>query len=266
MEYLETTISDFENMDMAPGDYIDNARGRGRRRRKAKRSARRTKRRSVKSARRAKRKGKISTEEFLKRKAAAKGTKRRSKAKAIGGKRGRRITKRATKIQKKRTASAAKRAQRRERLKSVTVLAPLQPLKPVMILALKKKGKTHSVKTPLSIIARDFYNTYVAPKSGFEEIPEMDNAVGAVGSAVVGAIIDYIKNLKKKKEEGKPLSKTEGQIVTGTEKVEAKIATKAKEEAAAEVGRNILFDKKTQLIIGGVILGIIAIVVVVIKK
>jgi hypothetical protein len=150
-------------------------------------------------------------------------------------------------------------------LASRALLAPLVPLKGVMVRALKNKGIAMSKKTPINTLAKEFYNKVVVKHSGgnFEEVhfdEDLDHVAGATLSAIASAIVTFIKGLKKKKEEGEPLSKTENIVVSGTEAVEQKIQEKAKEEAAKEVGGRILFDRKTQYIIIGVVILLIGFV------
>lgn len=151
-----------------------------------------------------------------------------------------------------------------------SVLLPLQPLRPVMIKGLKKEGIKADNKTQLVDLANLFYKHVVRKQDkSFEEIDLNnldDHAVGAALSAVVTGIISFIKNIKKKKAEGKALTKMEEVIASGTEEVETQIETGAKEEVAKQVGSSLLFNKKTQMIIVGVIVVIIIIAVVIARK
>lgn len=236
MEYLEVSPDQFA--ETLPEDYLEENEdhaSRRRRRVKAKRTKRRTARRKARPAKKTVRKTRRKT--------------RRVKVK------------KAIKKTAKKLASVGTRA----------ILAPLLPLRPIMIKALKSKGKAASRSTKIDVLARDFYNYVVVPhsKGNFEEIhfdPDVDHIAGTALTAIASAVVTFIKSLKKKKAEGEPMSSTEKTIVKGTEAVEAQIEEKAKEEAAREVGGKLLFDKKTQLIIAGVLVVAIGAFVMVKKK
>lgn len=142
---------------------------------------------------------------------------------------------------------------------------PIMPLRPMMRKALAKKGKDPGKKADTSVLVKTFYNEVVAKKGKYEEIHfddelDADNIVSEAIGGIVKGVLEFIKGLKKKKASGEPLDATEKLIVDGTELAETKITESAKEGAATEIGKRILFDRKTQLIIGAVIIGIIAIV------
>jgi len=147
----------------------------------------------------------------------------------------------------------------------LTIFAPLAPLRPMMRKMLAKKGKDPGKKTHTGELAKIFYNEVVAKHGNYEEIHcdfdlEPDNIVEAAASGIIKGILEFIKGLKKKKSGGEKLSKVEAEIVSGTEKVEKQIKQGAKDEAATQVGKRILFDKKTQIIIAVVIIAIIGVV------
>lgn len=133
---------------------------------------------------------------------------------------------------------------------------PLLPLRIVIVTTLKKKGHD-TKKMNFSEMVMTFYNEIVAPasKGTFEPVENTEQfyndckANHAVGAAIVTAVVSFIKALKKKKAKGEPLTAIEKNIVAKTELVEEKIEEKAKDEAAMTVGKRILFDKKTQKII-----------------
>jgi hypothetical protein len=232
-----------------------------RQKKRIKRIKRRTARRVKRKTRKAKRKTRRAT------KLAKRGkTKRAARVK----KRAARATKKAVKKQK-RGAKRVKRVETKGTLGQRLMLAPLNPLKPIMVKALKTKGLKFTNKSPLLQVVNEFYNKIVRGKDKtLEEVDLLsfydDHVIGDIAGSVVTAVIDFIKKLKKNKAEGKPLTKTEEKIVKGTEVVETKIKEKAEDEAAATVGKKLLFDKKTQLIIGGVVVMIIIIAVVIARK
>jgi|WetSurMetagenome_2_1015567.scaffolds.fasta_scaffold02016_9 hypothetical protein len=164
---------------------------------------------------------------------------------------------------------------------ATTMLAPLLPLMPLMTKELKKK-KVSFKKTPLGI-AEAFYKNVVQKHSkanGFDSYDNIegldslmqyglsnfeDNIVEGIVSGLVKGIIEFIKNAKKKKESGQTVSKTEEAVIEATDKVIEKatdeIKTGVKEKAAQTVGEKLLFDRKTQLIVVGVVVLIVGIAI-----
>ncbi|MFA5297627.1 MAG: hypothetical protein WC389_05400 [Lutibacter sp.] len=151
----------------------------------------------------------------------------------------------------------------------LSALLPILPLVPMMRKSLEKKGVKTKKGQPLETLNL-FYKNVVQGKQGnweaidLLETPE-DNLAPVIG-VVVSAVISFIKALKKKKADGKTLTKTEQVIVDGTEEAEKQIIEKAKEEAAGGVGKKLLFDRKTQMIIIGVVLLLGVIVYTVSRK
>ena len=144
----------------------------------------------------------------------------------------------------------------------------------MMVKELNKKGFNLKRRAPIVQVADLFYNNIVrkADKS-FEEIDyEMnfrgdDHAAGVAIKAIVDGIISFVKGIKKKKEDGKEkLSKVEESIAVATIQTEKRLKAKAKEETAKEVGKKLLFDKKTQYLIAGAVVMIIVIAVIVVRK
>lgn len=147
----------------------------------------------------------------------------------------------------------------------VTIWAPIAPLRPMMRKALAAKGKDPGKKTHTGELAKIFYNEIVSKQGNYEEINidfdlQSDNIVDEAATAIISGIIEFIKGIKKKKAEGKQLNKTEQVITDGTEIAETKIKESAQNEAATAVGKSILFDRKTQLILAVVLIGIILLV------
>ncbi len=149
------------------------------------------------------------------------------------------------------------------------VLLPLLPLKPLIKKILKQKKL--STAGSLKDLVNRFYNGVVKKHPAGKNYDNIDldnyddeNSVDAIG-LVVGAIIDFIKQIKKKKESGAKMTKEEETIIAGTDKVTKKLSEKAKSEAAANIGEKILFDRKTQFIIIGVVIAIIIVVLMVMR-
>lgn len=194
-----------------------------------------------------------------------------SKAKRVvarGQKRIKRIKRRQKAVKKgaRKVGRAAKKVGR------AAALAPLIPLKGMMVGALRAKGVKVSMKTRMNTLASKFYNEIVRKKSGYEGLAPIDldlesvDHVAPLAAGVVTAIIEFIKNSKNKKERGEKLSKVEAQVVKGTEQAEKQLQEKARTEASREVGEKILFDPKSQMTIVLVILGVIVATFVIAKR
>lgn len=152
----------------------------------------------------------------------------------------------------------------------------LKPLKPVFETALEYMGVKPSKDMP--VLVEQTYNNIVrkSPKTGvanFEiDYPYINlanvhsDSVEVAKDTVVNAIIDFVKNVNTKAAAGEPLTKIEQIIVDGTQMVKTNLTNAAKEEAAQQVGQSILFDGNTQLIIGGVILGVILLVFIIARS
>jgi hypothetical protein len=139
--------------------------------------------------------------------------------------------------------------------------APLVPLRPVMIVVLSKKGIKANNKTSTADLANLFYENVVRKDNKnlqHIDINELDEDYAVVAlSVVVDAIISFIKSIKDKKKAGETLNKTEEVIATGTEMAEKKIEEGAKDEAAKNVGSKLLFDRKTQIVVIGVVIAVV---------
>jgi hypothetical protein len=141
-------------------------------------------------------------------------------------------------------ASKAGRAAAKKGVKAIagmTVLLPLQPLRPMMVKRLKKEGVSVSNKTALIDLANLFYNKVVRKKdSSFEEIDLNnisdydDHVVGAAIGAVVSGILAFIKGIKKKKKAGEKLDAGDELIEAGVAVIEKQIEEKQGEPITDE--------------------------------
>ena len=118
------------------------------------------------------------------------------------------------------------------------LILPLVPLK----LAMKKILKDRGITPPdnLKELAHVFYDKVVkAHKSTFEPIDHIEPVMTL--TAIVTAIIKFIKDLKKKKESGQKLDKSEQKILDTTEKLvsegEETVKGFIKDEATFELGK-----------------------------
>jgi hypothetical protein len=148
--------------------------------------------------------------------------------------------------------------------------AKLKPLKKVMQMALEsvgvKPGKT------IDIVAEQFYNNIIRPskKTGIADFkfdyPEINTGHMTYDQAdnakdvITESILKFIRVARRKEASGSKLTKVEQILADGSKIVEKNIESTAKQEAAQQLGQNILFNKKTQLIIVGAIVGIVLLV------
>lgn len=130
--------------------------------------------------------------------------------------------------------------------------ALLIPFKGILRKALEKKRikndgsiKDIAVKFYEHIVKKDFEteNAFLS----YEDA--VDNLTDVAIDAIVKAIISFIKNVRKKKSEGKELTPIEKGIFEGTEKIEKKLKEEVKEEAEQKVGALVL-NPKTLIIVG----------------
>ena len=145
----------------------------------------------------------------------------------------------------------------------------LIPLKGTMASGLKAQGYSASKREPTEQLANKFYNNIVVPsRNTFDrpfDIMNSDNVDDAVKASITAAILEYIAISKMNKEKG-TATKLEEKVAKGAEKVEERINEKIKDEAAAETGKRILFDTKTQLIIVGVIVLVVVAAIALSKR
>lgn len=146
----------------------------------------------------------------------------------------------------------------------------LKPLKKVMKMALQSIGVSPG-KT-IDVVAEQFYNNVIRPskKTGIAnfnyDYPELqpsqmtydfaDNAK----DVITEAILKFVRVARRKDATGQQLTKVEQILSDGSKIVEKNIEDTAKSQAASKLGESLLFDRKTQFIIIGIIVAIILIV------
>jgi hypothetical protein len=186
------------------------------------------------------------------RKAAASGKKLRGRAK-----RDVKRMKRKPGVFKKKIARVGKRQKFRKKvgtgIKKIAGLSVLGPLMPVMAAALRKKGVA-TKKMGLAEMTKQFYNKIVKPQSGntYETLdfdPEVDYIDPVTVTALVSAVIGFIKRLKKKKQEGAKLTPTQEKIVEGSDKVIEEIKYESEVQGAEKMGRAIFMDNKVLILV-----------------
>jgi hypothetical protein len=126
----------------------------------------------------------------------------------------------------------------------------LLPFKSMMEHELDKKGVHHT--GTLHEVAPLFVEHIVKPSGHFESFESYDtgrghNIIDEVATTVINAIINFIKQLKAKKDSGKPLSSTEASVLNSSQVVTAKVIdagkSAAKDEAASKI-QSFLFSWK----------------------
>lgn len=235
MEAIEISQNEYDSLDTNT-EIIDNALGDRRKIRLAKRAA-------------------------AARKALASGKKLRGRAK-----RDVKRLKRKPDVFKKKIAKTQKRQKRRKKvvgaIKKVVGFSILGPLMPVMGKALRSKG-VNTKGMGLAEMSKQFYNKIVKPQSGDTyEVIEWDTDVDYIDpvtiTALVSAVIGFIKRLKKKKQEGAKLTPTQEKIVSGSDAVIDGIKYEAEVQSAESIGRTLFMDNKIIVI---VVLAVVALMI-----
>lgn len=158
---------------------------------------------------------------------------------------------------KKKIGKTQKRQKRRKKIvgaiKKVVGFSILGPLMPVMGKALRSKG-VNTKGMGLAEMSKQFYNKIVVKQSGdmYEELiydPDVDYIDPVTITALVSAVIGFIKRLKKKKEEGATLTPTQEKIVSGSDAVMENIKYEAEVQGAESIGRTLFMDNKIIVIV-----------------
>lgn len=149
-----------------------------------------------------------------------------------------------------------------------TPYALLLPVKPQMVAALKIKGLP--VPKEIDKLAESFYNKVVKQSNFDTQVDNNPHGFATFGetthvnhmippeviSSVVTAIISYIGAVKKKKQEGKDLSKAEKAINEVSETAETAAIEGATDVAHRLTGETII--KYLPYVLGGIVLIIVA--------
>lgn len=136
--------------------------------------------------------------------------------------------------------------------------APLLPFKLAMKKILKGKGVSTDGDTIVEVVQK-FYNVILQKKANYE-IQSYEHIAPAAVSAIIAAVIDYFKSLKRKKESGEKLTETEEKALNTAEEATAAAISEVKEQAKTEV------MSKTYLPIIGIALAAIVLLFFVLKK
>ena len=96
--------------------------------------------------------------------------------------------------------------------------------KPVIVAALKKKGAKVSLSTKMEVLVPMFKDVVIdkKPVLNYEDYNCLEHVGADEVEMVVQLVLNFIKNLKAKKDAGEPLSKEDEDVLDGAEKVAEK--------------------------------------------
>lgn len=117
---------------------------------------------------------------------------------------------------------------------SAATFLPLLPFKIAMQTILRGRGVKPEKK--IDRLAQQFYNIVVQKKEGYEVVA-LENLAGDVIGSIVKAIINYFKDLKKKKESGVKLPPAEEKALQVAENTVEKVVEIGKEETKSEIAQ-----------------------------
>lgn len=160
-------------------------------------------------------------------------------------------------VVKKRAQVKAKVKQAKKLVKQGITIAALNPFKPLMIVALRRKNITP--KRNLEDLARQFYQE-VVKKSDFEtanavnaanpdenlltfdtqSVDMYENLAPIAITAIVEGILSFFKGVKAKADAGEPLTPAEDAIAEGVDEVEKAVKQTVVDEIEAETGAAVL--------------------------
>jgi len=124
--------------------------------------------------------------------------------------------------------------------------ARLIVFKPVMVQALKKKGARVSMSTKMDKLVPMFKDIVIEHKpvlnyedyeNNLDTSEDLEHIYAEASEAVIQLVLNFISNLKAKKDRGEKLSADEQNILEGSEKVADSV-----KEGAKEYGKNWFFD------------------------
>ena len=110
--------------------------------------------------------------------------------------------------------------------------APLLPFKVAMRAVLRSKGVETS--DDITEISQKFYNVVIQKKANYE-IQSFEHLAPSVVSAIIAAVIDFFKGLKKKKERGEKLTEAEEKALKLAEEATAEVVSEVKEQAKSQI-------------------------------
>jgi hypothetical protein len=92
--------------------------------------------------------------------------------------------------------------------------------KPVLVQALKKKGAKVSMSTKMEVLVPMFKDVVIDKKAvlNYDDYNCLEHVGADEVEIVVQMVLDFIKNLKAKKDKGEPLSKEDEDVLDGAEK------------------------------------------------
>ncbi len=98
--------------------------------------------------------------------------------------------------------------------------AKLLVFKPVIVAALKKKGAKVSMSTKMEVLVPMFKDVVIDKKAvlNYDDYNCLEHVGADEVEMIVQAVLNFIKNLKAKKDAGEPLSKEDNDVLDGAEK------------------------------------------------
>ena len=119
--------------------------------------------------------------------------------------------------------------------------AKLLVFKPVLVAALKKKGAKVSMSTKMEVLVPMFKDVVIDKKAvlNYDDYNCLEHVGADEVEMVVQLVLNFIKNLKAKKDAGEPLSKDDQDVLDGAEKEAEK---EMKGEDASGMQKNWLKD------------------------
>ncbi len=146
----------------------------------------------------------------------------------------------------------ARRQQIKERIKkgvkavgNAAIFAPLLPFKPAIHTAVKRTGVEPEKRLPKlveqfreRVLKKEKYDNEYFDYTGNYDTIHSENLIDDAGS-IVKVIIDWIRGIKKKKEDGKKLTELEDKIATHAEDVEEVVREEAKDGIEEKIGEKV---------------------------
>ena len=148
--------------------------------------------------------------------------------------------------QEKREERKENRQERRDKIKdkiksaaNKVGYARLLVFKPVLVQALKKKGAKVSMSTKMDVLVPMFKDVVIDKKAvlNYDDYNCIEHVAEEAADAIVTLVLEFIKNLKAKKDKGEPLSPDEQNILDASEKVAESV-----KDGAKEAGKDWFFD------------------------
>jgi hypothetical protein len=150
----------------------------------------------------------------------------------------------------------AERKERRQKIKerikkgikavgNAAIFAPLLPFKPAIHTAVKRTGVEPEKRLPKlvdqfkeRVLKKERYDNEFFDYTGYYDQIHSENLIDDAGS-IVKIIIDWVKGIKKKKDDGKKLTELEDKIATHAEDVEEVMKEGVKDDVEEKIGEKV---------------------------